>query len=111
MCQPVDVRSDRRAIDQRPRVVLGTHFRPLIGHHRFRGDGVIQLPSGGSSSGAGAAAGGSVRWLAPTSPAVCCTAAAGAGAINWRAGETPVLAALPVVFFETLLGAPRAPGK
>jgi len=33
-------------------VVLRTHFRPLVGHH-----GVIQLPSGGSSS---------PRWLAAT---------------------------------------------
>src|SRR5882757_7138472 len=38
--------SDRSAqMDQRPGVALGTHFRPLVGHHRFRGDGVIQLAS------------------------------------------------------------------
>ena len=30
MCQPVEARSDRRAIDQRPGVVVETHFRPLV---------------------------------------------------------------------------------
>jgi hypothetical protein len=54
-------RADRpvvqRPIDQRPAMVLGTHCRPLVGHRRFRGDGVFQLPCGGSSSEAGPAAG------------------------------------------------------
>ena len=83
-------------IDQRPGAVLGTHFRPLVGHHRFRGDGVVQLPSGGSSSDVGAAAGSSVRWLAPTSPAVCCTAAAGAGTFSWRAVKSAAWSAIPL---------------
>jgi hypothetical protein len=68
---------------QRPGVVLGTHFRPLVGHHRFGGGGVVQLPSGDSGWGAGAAAGWSVGWVALTSPAVCCITAAGPGAPNW----------------------------
>jgi hypothetical protein len=29
----------------------GTHFRPLVGHHRFRGAAVIQLPTGASTGG------------------------------------------------------------
>jgi hypothetical protein len=41
----------RRLIDQRPGVVVETHFRPLVDHHSFQGDAVIQLPSGASPAG------------------------------------------------------------
>src|ERR1700720_3103005 len=86
-------RSERSArIDQRPGVVMGTHFRPLVGHHRFRGDGAVQLPTGGSSSDPGAEAG----WPAPTSAAVYCTAAAGAGAISCRAAKSAAWSAIPL---------------
>jgi hypothetical protein len=81
---------------QRPGVVLGTHFRPLVGHHRFGGGGVVQLPSGDSGWGAGAAAGWSVGWVAPTSPAVCCITAAGPGAPNWRAMKSAAWSAIPL---------------
>ena len=54
----------------------GTHFRPLVGRHRFGGDGVVQLP--------------------PTSPAVCCTVAAGAGAPNWLAAKSAAWSAIPL---------------
>src|SRR6202162_3980447 len=85
--------SERSArMGQRPGVVVGTHFRPLVGHRRFRGDGAVQLPTGGSTSDAGDEAG----WQAPTSAAVCCTAAAGAGAINWRAAKSAAWSAIPL---------------
>jgi hypothetical protein len=77
---------------QRPGVVLETHFRPLAGHHRVRGDGVVQFPIGGSSSDAGAAAG----WPASIWPAVCCTVAAGAGAISWWAAKSAAWSAIPL---------------
>jgi hypothetical protein len=80
------------ATHQRPGVVLGTHFRPLVGHHGFGGGGVVQLPCVGSTSGAGAVAG----WSVPIWPAVCCTVAAGAGEISWWAAKSAAWSAIPL---------------
>src|ERR1700722_3094005 len=108
-CQSIDAQSDRpyievfrggRAIGQRPAVVLGTHCRPLVGHHRGRGDGVVQLPSPGAGAG----------WSVPASPAVCCTAATGAGTLNWRATKSAAWSAIPLFLYELCAARSRPPG-